>query len=115
MSDEARAAGEQRNHYVEERASMTEHLDGKQRPADRPDYRVHGIPRRIDPRNLVREKFKKIKNAGDDNDRGVAQHFKRLIGRGESDPMEMNGQAGGENREVKIDPGETSQTEGDAK
>src|ERR1700736_2971621 len=91
---------------------MSQHLNGEERPTDRTDDGVHGVPRRIDPRNFVGEEFDEIENAGNRDDHRVPEHFERLVGGGERDPVEMNWETGGENREVKIDPGESSQTEG---
>ncbi len=61
------------------------------------------------------QKFEEIKNASDRNNHRIPKHFERLIGRRERDPMEMNGEAGGENRQVKIDAGEAGQAERDGK
>ena len=44
----------------------------------------------------------------------MAEDFERMIGRREDDPVLVNRQAGDEDREVKIDPGETGQAERDA-
>ena len=91
MSDQARPASEQCDNHSERRAWMPEHLNGKQRAANRTNDRVDGVPSGVDPRNLVREKFEEIKDSRDGNNHGIAEHFKRLIGRSERDPVEMNG------------------------
>ena len=59
---------------------------------------MDGIPGGVDPWNFVRKKFEEIKNASDGNNHRITQHFERLIGRRERDPMEMNGEAGSEDR-----------------
>jgi len=92
---------------------MTEHLNGKQRAANRTNDRVNGVPSGVDPRNFIREKFEEIKKARDHYNHRIPEHFERLVGRSERDPMEMNGEAGGENRQVKINAGEASEAEGD--
>ena len=98
MSDEARAASEQCDDYCEGGTWMPKHLNGKQSAANRTNNGVDGIPGGVDPWNFVRKKFEEIKNASDGNNYRITQHFERLIGRRERDPMEMNGEAGGENR-----------------
>ena len=113
MSDEARAAGEQGGNHGESRTRMAENLNREQSAADRANHGVNGVPRGIDPRNLVGEKFEEIENAGDCNNRRVAQDFERLIGRRERDPVEMDGQSGDENREIEVDAGQASQAERD--
>ena len=92
---------------------MPEHLNGKQRAANRTNDRMNGVPSGVDPRNFVREKFEEIKNARDHYNHRISEYFERLVGRSERDPMEMNGEAGGENRQIKINAGEASEAEGD--
>ncbi len=92
---------------------MPEHLNGKQRAANRTNDGMNGVPGGVDPRNFVGEKFEEIKNARDRYNHRISEHFERLIGRRERDPVEMNGEAGSENRQVKINAGETSEAEGD--
>ena len=113
VSNEARAAGEQCDDYGERGTWMPEHLNGKQRAANRTNDGVNRVPGGVDPWNFVREKFEEIKNARDGNNHRITEHFERLIGRRERDPMEMNGEAGGENRQVKIDAGEAGEAERD--
>src|SRR5438105_15362047 len=93
---------------------MSEHLNGKQRAANRSNYSVDNVPCGIDPRNFVREKFEEIKNAGNDDHGRMAKHFERLVGGPERDPMKMNCQTGGEDGEIKIDSRETRKPERDA-
>jgi seryl-tRNA synthetase len=90
---------------------MSEQLNGKQCAADRANDGVDRIPGGVDPRDFVGNKFQEIENASDRDDHGIAEDFERLIRGRESNPVEMNGQAGGENGEVKIDPGEAGQPE----
>ena len=92
---------------------MAEDLNCKQSAANRADHRVNGIPCGIDPWNLVGEKFQEVENAGDRNNRRVAQHFEGLIGRRERNPMEMDGQSGDENGEIEIDASQCGKTESD--
>jgi hypothetical protein len=94
---------------------MPKHLNGKQRAANWTDDRVNGIPGGVDPWNFVRKKFEEVKNPSNRNNYRIPEHFQRLIGRRERDPMEMNGEAGGENGQVKIDAGEAGQAERDGK
>ena len=47
---------------------MAKHLDREQRAADRANDRVHGVPSRIDPRNLVREELQEIEKTRNGND-----------------------------------------------
>ena len=93
---------------------MTEHLNSEHGPADRANHSVDCVPDRIHPRNFVREKFEEIENASDRDDPRVTEHFERLILRRQSDPVKMDCKSSNENREVKIDPGERSETEGDS-
>src|SRR4029077_17991431 len=106
VSYEARPASEQCNDDGEGGTGMPEYLNGKQRAANRTNDRVNGIPSGVDPWNFVRKKFEEIKNASDGNNHWITKHFERLIGRREGDPMEMNRESGGENRQIKIDAGE---------
>ena len=92
-------------------SGMAEHLNREERAADRPDDGVNGVPGRIHPRDFVREKFEEIENARDRDDPGMAEDFERLIVRREDDPVQVYRQAGDEDGEVKIDPGETGQAE----
>src|SRR5438132_10569210 len=115
VRDEAGATREQCDDYGERGTWMPEYLNRKQRATNRANHRVNSIPGGVDPRNFVCEKFEEIKNAGDRNNRRMPQHFERLIGRCESNPVEMNGQSGGENREIKVDASQASQAERDSK
>jgi len=94
---------------------MAEHLDRKQSAAYRPNESVHGVPGRVEPWNFIGEKFQEIKNAGDGDDPWVSKNLQRLILRRQSDPMEMDRKPGSENRKIKIDAGERSQTESHGK
>ena len=113
MSDQARPASEQCDDHSERGTWMPEHLNGKQRAANRTNDGMNGVPSGVDPRNFVGEKFEEIKNARDRYNHRISEHFERLIGRRERDPVEMNGEAGSENRQVKINAGEASKAEGD--
>ena len=115
MSDEGRAPGEQSDDYGEHGTRVPEHLNGKQRAANRTNDGVDCVPSGVDPRNFVRKKFEEIKNASDRNNHRIPKQFERLIGRRERDPMEMNGEAGGKDRQVKINAGEAGQAERDGK
>ena len=75
VSDQTRAASEQRDNYREGGTRMSEHLNGKQCAADRADDGVDGVPGRVDPWNLVRKKFEEIKDARDDDNRWIAEDF----------------------------------------
>ena len=90
---------------------MAENLNGKQRAADRPDNGVNGVPGGIDPRNFIGKKLQEIEHAGDRDDGGMAEDFERLILRRERDPMLIHRQAGDEDGQIKIDPGEGGQAE----
>jgi len=115
MSNASRAPGEQSVDYGEHWNWVPAHLNGNQCGANRTNDGVDCVPSGVDPWNFVREKFEEIKNARDDNNHGVAKDVERLICRSERDPMEMNGEAGGEHRQVKIDAGEASKAESDGK
>src|SRR5713226_5457761 len=114
MRNQTRASRKQRHDHCEGGTRMAQHLNGKQRAANRADHGVDGVPGGVNPGNFVGEKFQKIKNTRDGHDHGIAQCFERLIGRRERDPVEMDGEAGDENGEVKINASETSQAESDA-
>lgn len=114
MRNQARASRKQRDDDRERGTRMSENLNGQQCAANRADHRVDGVPGGVNPGNFVGEKLQKIKNARDGDDNGIAQRFERLISRSEGDPVEMDGEAGNENGEVKIDASETSQAESDA-
>ena len=93
---------------------MTEHLNCKERAANRPNHGVNGVPHRIDPRNLIDEKFQEIENACDGDDPRATKDLEGLVLRRQRDPMKVNGQPGDEDRQVKIDPGERGETESDS-
>lgn len=113
MSNERRATGEQCYDYGEHGTGVPEHLNGKQGAANRTDDGVDRVPGGVDPWNFIREKFEEIKDSRDGNNHGVAEHFERLVGRSERDPVEMNGEAGGEDRQVKINACEASKAKSD--
>ena len=113
MSNERRATGEQSDDYGKHGTWVPEHLDGKQGAANRTDDGVDRVPGGVDPWNFIREKFEEIKDSRDGNNHGVAEHFERLVGRSERDPVEMNGEAGGEDRQVKINACEASKAKSD--
>jgi hypothetical protein len=93
---------------------MSEHLDGEKRASDWSNDGMDSVPDGINPGNFIREKLEEKKNTGDDNDDWLAQDSERLILRGKNDPVEMNGKAGGENGEVKIESRQTRKSERDA-
>ncbi len=113
VTNEAGPASEQRDHDGKGRAGMAEHLNGKQRAADRTNNGVDGVPGGIDPRDLVGEKFEEIQNARDGDDDRLAENVERLISRRERDPMEMDRHTGRENRQVKVDASERGESERD--
>ena len=94
---------------------MAEYLNCKQRATDRANNRVNSIPGRVHPRNFIGEKFEEIENARDRNDPRISEHFERLIGWCQRYPVKMNGEAGGENRQIKVNAGQASQAEGNSK
>ena len=114
VRDQTRSASEQRYDDCEGRARVTQHLNREQGAANRTDHGVNCVPGGIDPGNFVGDKFEKIKDAGDNDNRRMAEYFERLIGRRERDPVEMNRQTGRENREVEVDPRQRSKAERDA-
>lgn len=93
---------------------MSKHLNGQKRAADGSYHGMDSVPGRIDPGNFVREKFQHVKNSRDRDDERMAKHFERLISGRESNPMKMNGQAGREDSEVKIDSGKSGQAKRNA-
>ena len=90
---------------------MAQHLNREQSTADRANHGMHRVPDGIHPRNFIGKKFEEIENTCNADDPRVREDFERLILRRESDPVEMNGEPGGKNGEVKIDPRERSQAE----
>ena len=94
---------------------MAKHLNCKERAANGPNHRVNGIPRRIDPRNFIGKELQEIENAGDGDDPRITEDLQRLVLRRQGDPVKMDSQAGGENCQVKIDPGKRGETERDGK
>jgi seryl-tRNA synthetase len=76
---------------------------------------VNGVPHRIDPRNFIREEFQEIQNAGSCNDPRITEDLERLVLRCKRDPVKVNREAGGKNRQVKIDSRERGKTETDRK
>src|SRR5689334_2518375 len=98
MTHEGGASGEKPYDDCERRARMTKDLDGEEGGPYRAYNGVDRVPDRIDPGNLVREKFEKVENSGNADDPRVSQHFQGLVIGRERDPVEMNGQSGNENR-----------------
>jgi hypothetical protein len=78
------------------------YLNGKQRAANRTNDRVNGIPSES-IHGILSAKIRGNKECQRRNNHRITKHFERLIGRRERDPMEMNRESGGENRQVKID------------
>src|SRR5262249_49459142 len=96
------------------RTRMAKHLNSKQCAANRANDSMNSVPHRIDPRNFIGEEFQEIENTGDGDNPRVTEDLERLVLRRKSDPMKMNGQAGGKNREIQIDPGKCGKTERDS-
>src|SRR5260370_40089330 len=113
MRNQARASRKQGNDECERGTRMSQTLNGKQCAANRADHGVDGVPGGVNPGNFVGEEFQKIKNARDGDDHGIAQRFERLISRREGDPVEMDGEAGNKDGEVKIKAGQGGKSEGD--
>src|SRR5206468_10463874 len=86
----------------------------KQSDAYRPNESVHCVPGRVEPWNFIGEKLQEIENAGDCDDPRVPKDLERLILRRQCDPMEMNGQTGGEDGQVKVHSGKGRQSQCDA-
>jgi hypothetical protein len=76
---------------------------------------MNGVPYRIDPRNFIREEFQEIQNTGNCDDPWVSEDLERLVLRRKRDPVKVNCEAGDENCQVKINPGERGKTESDCK
>ncbi len=74
---------------------------------------MNRVPHRINPRNFIREEFQEIQNAGDCDDPRVTEDLERLVLRRKRDPVKVNCEAGDENCQVKINPGERGKTERD--
>ena len=115
MRDETGATREQCHDYGECGTWIAEHLNCKQGAADRANDSVDRVPGRIEPWNFVREKFQEVEDARDCDDPRVPEDLERLILWRQRDPMEMDGESSGENREIKVDPGQASQAERDRK
>ena len=79
---------------------MSQYLNGEKRAADRPDDGVDGVPDRINPWYFVGEKLEHKKDAGNDDNNWVAKNGEGLVLRRQNDPVEMDGKAGGKNREI---------------
>ena len=90
---------------------MAEHLNCKQRAADRANESMHRVPGGIEPWNFVGKKLQKIQNTGNRDDPGISEGLQRLVLRRESDPVKMDGQPGNENREIKVDASQAGQAE----
>ena len=93
---------------------MAEHLNGEQGATDGPNECVNGVPGGIDPGNLVGEKFEEIENTGERHDPRLAKDFERLVIRRENDPVLIDRETGDKDGEVKVNSGETGQTERNA-
>ena len=111
MRHETRTAGGQNHKDIEGGRGIPKDANGEKRSADWSDNGVHRIPRGVDPGNFVGKKFEKIEDAGDDDDGRMPERFERLVLRRERDPMLVHGQAGDEDREVKIDSREGGEPE----
>ena len=94
---------------------MAKHLNCKKRAADRPNHSMNGVPGRIDPGDFIGKEFQEIEDAGDGDDPRVAENLKRLVRRRQGNPMKMDSEAGGENRQVKVDARKRRETERDRK
>jgi hypothetical protein len=76
---------------------------------------MNGVPDRIDPRNFIREEFQEIQNTGNCDDPWITEDLERLVLQRKRDPVKVNCEAGDENCQVKINPGERGKTESDRK
>ena len=110
---ETGAAGYENHEHVECRARLAQHTDGEERAPDRADDGVNAIPSGIEPRNFVGEKFENVKRACDPDNQRVAEHLERMIGGREDNPVLMNRETGGENRQVKVNARKAGETERD--
>jgi hypothetical protein len=108
---EAGGSTQQNDEHVHDRRMMAENLDREERPADRTDNCVNGVPRRIDPRHFVGKKFEEIKDACNGHDPRLAEDFERLITGRECDPVLMNREAGDEDSQIQIDASEAGKPE----
>ena len=72
MRDQAGGAGEQHHQDIHGRRMMTEHLDGEQGSANRPDDGMNGVPGCIHPRNFVGEELQHVESPGECDDPGLA-------------------------------------------
>jgi hypothetical protein len=93
---------------------MAEYLDRQERAADWTNDRVHGVPDGIDPWNFVGKELEQIQNARDGDHERMSKDLERLILRRQRDPMEMNGQTGREDGQVKVHSGKGRQSECDS-
>src|SRR2546430_2513612 len=92
---------------------MSEHLNGEKGASDWSNDGMESVPDAINPGNFIGEKLEEKKNTGDGDDDWLTQDSERLILRGKNNPVEMNGKAGGENGEVKIESRQTRKSERD--
>jgi hypothetical protein len=114
VGDEAGPARHKRDDHIEGRAGLTQDTNRKEGTADRPNDGVHGIPGRVDPGDFIGEKFQHVERARDPKDERIAENGERLVGWGEHNPVLINGEAGDENGQIKIDPGQTGKAKGNA-
>ena len=112
MSDQAGPAGKQGDSDIKRWARFAENTGGEKGAADRPNDRVHRVPGGIDPRNFVGKKLEQIKRSRDPENERMAKDRERLVLGREDNPVLMNREAGRKNGQVKIDPRETGQAEG---
>jgi hypothetical protein len=112
---EARTARGERDNNIKSGARLSKHTNREERPTDRPDDGVDGVPGGIDPRNFIGKKFEAVEGAGDPENERITEHGKRLVGWSEHDPVLVNRKTGQKNRQVKIHPREAREAERDTK
>jgi len=112
MTDQRRAAAEEKYRDLPGRIAGIDHGQCEQRATERPDHGVDRIPDRIEPQNLVREKFRQCPQRADGQDPGIGESVEQLQMFGQADPAQPHCQAGDEHRQIEPPAGNQADATG---
>jgi len=105
MTGKSRAAAKQKGDDLPCRVSAIDHRKREQCAANRTDKRMQSVPYRIEPRDLVREKFGHCAECAESQHPWVGKHIQHLQIFRQRHDVEMHRKARGENRQVKTPAG----------
>ena len=111
MRGQRHASGQQGRHYCKNRIRVPERRHRQRGRPHRTDECVNRIPRRVDPRNLVRKKLDEIKKPGHPDDERIRKNREPVERWRQRHPIHPDRQTGHKYREVKVYSRQARQSE----